>query len=150
MFLFEVTRNPATLLTALEAGPIKKALMDAGHDFVLPCGAVMFVPAEQYLSIRLHMRRQDLDLQRRHIIATHELDAAVRAIIEAVPKKEKVKIKSCTAIRNEQHPAMSVKNTFVHVHMPPSTQSSPSATAVSDAQADPRNKCKLVKSRRSN
>lgn len=121
--ILEVSRNPASLMHALarnaELQLVQHALQQASLDHCGPYGAMMLVYPHQYHAVEMMVK--NWDLQRRHIITSLDLEAIVKQVVESLPKKDRVRIKSSRHVpgselhAREQRIVIRDRNTFLDV-----------------------------------
>lgn len=121
VIILEVSRNPASLLQALQKNQslqsLQSALSQAGLYPHLPGGAATFVSVHQYQSVKL--ATASLDLQKRHIITSKSMESTVSDVIASLPKKERVRIKTRTVIDHlellsrDQNRCIKTSHTFI-------------------------------------
>jgi len=133
--ILEVTRTPRcfedALAECLDLEPCRTALEKSGFDWRRDNGVKLFVPPEWYEPIVEHLDVEHYEA--RHIIASDEFVLSVREVIRKLPSRHEVKVKrEVSAVVKEQLPAehdecekgrlpIEVKNTFLHVRIPPSS-----------------------------
>lgn len=135
--VIEVSRNPIALQQSLDADTqlqrMQCALSDAGLDPKLPTGAFVLVPLSQYRAVRMVAER--LDLQRRHFVVSEDAEQVLQGLIQSLPGKEKVRVKSRQWISGlrlytaEQDILAEVNRTFVNVPVSSSMRSRPQGQA---------------------
>lgn len=131
--LLDVNRTLSSLRSALLEGPelaeIRCALGRHGHSVETPCGAKIFVRPEQYKGVLDTI--QTMGLKPRHIIASLEFENLVTGVIDGV-KRTSVKrrriAKTQPVYSEEPAVAVDVKRTFIHLDIPSSLRSGPSAS----------------------
>lgn len=94
--VIEVSRNPNALFQSLDADAqlhlLRSALSEAGFDPQLPSGASLLVPLDQYRAVKMVAER--LDLKRRHFVVSHDLEPLLHSLIQGLPSKDNVRVKS--------------------------------------------------------
>jgi hypothetical protein len=131
--LLDVNRTLSSLRSALLEGPelaeIRGALERRGHAVETPCGAKVFVRPEQYKGVLDTI--QTMGLKPRHIIVSLEFESLVTGVIDGV-KRTSVKRRRITKTHpvysEEPAVAVDVKRTFIHLDIPSSLRSGPSAS----------------------
>jgi len=124
--ILEVSRNPVSLQQALRQDAtlqvITQDIVESGNDVQLPKGPSIFVHLEQYQPVLGAL--QSRFLMPRHLVVSKDLEPLVQSIINGLPGKEKVRIKSRKEIPGwelhvqERHIPANVQHSFLHVSVP--------------------------------
>jgi len=135
--ILEVSRNPTSLFQALEGAAhlqqVHNALGQAGLETKLASGASVWVSVDQYRAVA--MVAECLQLARRHLVLSQNLEQMVETIVGSLPSRDNVRIKSAKYFSGlelytkEQDMKAEIDGTFVSVDLPSSMRSRPRGPA---------------------
>ena len=139
VMIIEFIRSPAEFRRALLEDPslaeCREQVVAAGYDIELDTGTKVFLQSEHILPTLQHLRSRGVllnglsmflgDLRRRHVIVSEPYISAVRAVLDALPKRLNVKEKFCcsfqvhvSSVIGSQTSLRSIVQMFAHT-LPP-------------------------------